>query len=84
MTNTARRVKAIVASHLQMDPAVIEVNDSFDRLGIDFFDLSTIVSRIEKEFGVIISEEQEDALVTLWDIKQLVDKLLQDKDVVTG
>lgn len=84
MTNTACRVKAIVASHLQMDPAVIEIDDSFDRLGIDLFDLSTIVSRIEKEFGVIISEEQEDALVTLRDIKQLVEKLLQDKDVATG
>ena len=60
------RLKAIVSTALKIAPEEIEEKDSFgDDLGADSLDMVRILDGVEKEFGIVISESDEESFETV-------------------
>ena len=69
MTDTADRVKKIVAEHLGVEETKVTDNANFiDDLGADSLDTVELVMAFEEEFGVEVSyEELEKKVKTVGD-----------------
>ena len=68
MTDTAERVKKIVAKHLGVDESkVVETASFIDDLGADSLDTVELVMAFEEEFGCEIPEEEAEKIQTVQD-----------------
>ena len=68
MTDTAERVKKIVAKHLGVDESkVVETASFIDDLGADSLDTVELVMAFEEEFGCEIPEEEAEQIQTVQD-----------------
>ena len=73
MSNTAERVRKIVAAKFGVDEAHLVQEASFvTDLGADSLDIVEISMAIEKEFGIEIFDEDIDSTKTLRDLEQLI------------
>ena len=62
------RVKKIIAEKLSVDLAEVKPEASFvDDLGADSLDLVELIMSMEEEFGVEISDEDAEKIVTVKD-----------------
>ena len=68
MTNTADRVKKIVAEHLGVEETKVTENANFiDDLGADSLDTGELVMAFEEEFGCVIPDEAAEKILTVKD-----------------
>ena len=68
MLDVVERTKAIVVEQLVVDPdAVIEFANFTEDLGADSLDMVELVLKFEREFGVEISDEAKELLLTVGD-----------------
>ena len=68
MTDTAERVKKIVAKHLGVDESkVVETASFIDDLGADSLDTVELVMAFEEEFGCEIPDEEAEKIQTVQD-----------------
>lgn len=68
MSDVEKRVKAIVAEHLDVDAATIETNASFvDDLGADSLDQVELVMAFEEEFGCEIPDDAAEKIARVED-----------------
>ena len=68
MTDTAERVKKIVAKHLGVDESkVVETASFIDDLGADSLDTVELVMAFEEEFGCEIPDEEAEKIATVQD-----------------
>lgn len=75
MSNTAERVRKIVAAKFSVDEAHLVPEASFvSDLGADSLDIVEISMAIEKEFGIEIFDEDIERTKTLSDLEQLIDE----------
>ena len=66
MTDTAERVKKIVAKHLGVDESkVVETASFIDDLGADSLDTVELVMAFEEEFGCEIPDEEAEKITTV-------------------
>ena len=66
MTDTANRVKKIVAEHLGVEESKVTENASFiDDLGADSLDTVELVMAFEEEFGIEIPDESAEKITTV-------------------
>ena len=66
MTDTANRVKKIVAEHLGVEESKVTDNASFiDDLGADSLDTVELVMAFEEEYGVEIPSEELENITTV-------------------
>lgn len=66
MSETADKIKKIVAEHLGVDIAKVNNESSFvDDLGADSLDQVELVMAFEEEFGVEIPDEAAEKIVTV-------------------
>ena len=66
MENLEQRVKKVVAEQLNIDEADIKNESAFiDDLGADSLDTVELVMALEDEFGVEISDDQQEKLRTV-------------------
>ena len=73
MTDTANRVKKIVAEHLGVEESKVTENASFiDDLGADSLDTVELVMAFEEEFGIEI--KAEDAGKTVGELVNYIDE----------
>ncbi len=76
MTDTANRVKKIVAEHLGVEESKVTDNASFiDDLGADSLDTVELVMAFEEEFGVEIPDEAAEKILT---VKDAIDYLAKN------
>ena len=76
MTDTADRVKKIVAKHLGVDEAkVVETASFIDDLGADSLDAVELCMTLEEEFDITIPEDKIADLKTVKDIVDYVESL---------
>ena len=68
MTDTADRVKKIVAEHLAVEETKVTDNANFiDDLGADSLDTVELVMAFEEEFGCEIPDEAAEKILTVKD-----------------
>lgn len=79
MSNTSEQILAIVASVLEIQPSEISPIALFDDLGIDTFDVSSIVMRVEDELKVKIPEGVELRIRGIAGLTVLVEQYLKDQ-----
>lgn len=74
-TATERALQAIVAAKLQVKPDQVSLDQSLvEDLGLDSFDVVTVIVEIEQRFPPItLSEKSADHLRTLRDVAAYID-----------
>lgn len=82
MTDTATRVRAIIADVLCVDPEQTSPADTslVDDLGADSLDQVELPMRMDEEFGIEVTDDEAEACTTVgqW-IDLIVDKTGQPK-----
>ncbi|MCC7393380.1 MAG: acyl carrier protein [Sphingomonadaceae bacterium] len=74
MSDTAERVKKIVAENLGVEPEKVTVDASFiDDLGADSLDIVELVMAFEEEFDVEIPDEAAEKISTVKDAIDFID-----------
>ena len=69
MTDTADRVKKIVAEHLGVEETKVTDNANFiDDLGADSLDTVELVMALEEEFDIEIPDADAEKVVTVGDV----------------
>ena len=75
MSETADRVKKIVAEHLDVDAEKVTEEASFiDDLGADSLDIVELVMAFEEEFGVEIPDDAAEKIMTVKDAIDFIDQ----------
>lgn len=75
MTDTANRVKKIVAEHLGVEESKVTDTASFiDDLGADSLDTVELVMAFEEEFGCEIPDEAAEKILTVKDAIDYLNK----------
>ncbi len=75
MSDTAERIKKIVAEHLNKDAGEISLESSFiDDLGADSLDTVELVMAFEEEFGIEIPDDAAEGISTVGDAVKFVDE----------
>ena len=74
MSDTAKRVRKVIAAKFNMDEAELVSEASFVAdLGADSLDIVEISMAIEKEFGIEIFDDDIESTKTLGDLELLID-----------
>lgn len=74
MSETASKIKKIVAEHLGVDEAKVNDTSSFvDDLGADSLDQVELVMAFEEAFGIEIPDDAAEKIVTVNDAISYVD-----------
>lgn len=78
-TATERALQAIVAAKLQVKPDQVSLDQSLvEDLGLDSFDVVTVIVEIEQRFPpVTLSEKSADHLRTLRDVAAYIDHAMK-------
>jgi acyl carrier protein len=75
MLEIVERTKAIVVQHLVVDPDdVIESASFLDDLGADSLDMAELAIKFEHEFGVEISDDTAESILTVGDAVKFIKK----------
>lgn len=75
MSDTAERVKKIVAEHLDIDASTVSETSSFiDDLGADSLDTVELVMAFEEEFGCEIPDDAAENIVTIADAVKFINE----------
>ncbi len=75
-SDTAEKVKRIIAEHLGVEDEKVSDNASFiEDLGADSLDTVEIVMALEEEFGIEIPDEAAEKIGTVKDAVDYVDKM---------
>lgn len=82
MTNSGEvtdRVLRIIADNQRKDLSLVNIDSSFEELGIDSMDAVNIVFAIENEFNVNVPDEEMKNIRSVRDIVEGVQKLVAAK-----
>jgi len=74
MSEIAEKVKKIIVEHLGVDGAKVTEDASFiDDLGADSLDTVELVMALEEEFGVQISDQEAEKILTVGDAVRFIE-----------
>ncbi|MBC7786242.1 MAG: acyl carrier protein [Methylophilaceae bacterium] len=82
MEDTFSIVKEMIAKKLEIEPASIQLNSNLTDIGLDSLDTFDIIFEAEDKFGIKIPNDQVN-VVTISDVVNLFDRLLQEKAKVS-
>ncbi len=77
MDTQLARIIAIVASVTRRSPDTIRIDASFDDLGIDSFDRTSILFELENEFDIDIPDEEARRITTIGEMIEQIGAYLQ-------
>jgi acyl carrier protein len=69
------KIKSVIASQLGIEEGEIEINTSFEDLGVDSLDLFQIIIELEEEFGVQI--EDAESIKTVQDAVNYIEERIE-------
>lgn len=75
MSETATKIKSIIAEKLNMDVQNINAQSTLQDLGADSLDMVDIIMKIEEEFGIEINDEDAERLHNVQDVIDYVHEL---------
>ncbi|MGI5842081.1 MAG: acyl carrier protein [Christensenellales bacterium] len=68
------RIRTIIAQQLNISlDKVLPTSRIIQDLGADSLDIVELLMTLEEEFGIVVSDEQAQALVTIQDISNLIE-----------
>lgn len=71
------KIRKMLAEQLEMSEEAISPETSFaDDLGIDSLDVVELISSIEDEFGIVVTDESVTELKTVGDLAEFVSTLI--------
>lgn len=74
---TFEKVRDLLASQLEISSDLINENtDIIDDLGADSLDLVELLTSLEDEFGIVITDERANELRTVGQVVEFVDTLI--------
>ena len=74
--NTFEKIASLMAEQLGVDKASITAESEIIKdLGADSLDLVEMLLELEEAFGVEVSDEETESIVTVQDIVNLIDKM---------
>jgi acyl carrier protein len=75
MLDFVERARAIVVEQLFVDPdQVIETASFIDDLGADSLDMAELAIKFEQEFGLRISDEAAESILTVGDAVKFIER----------
>jgi acyl carrier protein len=75
MTDTLERVKKIMVERLNVEPTEITMEAGIkEDLGADSLDVVDLIMELEDEFQLEIADEQAEAIHTVGDVVNYIDK----------
>jgi acyl carrier protein len=74
-SETAQKIKSIIAEKLHVDAATINPQSTLQDLGADSLDMVDIVMKVEEEFGIEINDEDAEKLHNVQDVINYVHDL---------
>jgi len=78
MNDVPERIRKIVGKKFGVDAVNLDSAASFVQdLGADSLDALELTMAFEKEFGLDISDDDMESLVTIGDMEQLIEKYVQ-------
>ena len=83
MENAIDIVIEMIVEKLEIDPAIIQLNSTLTEIGLDSLDTFDIIFEAEDRFGIKIPNDQVN-VVTISDVVDLFDKLIQEKNKVNS
>ena len=75
VTNMYEKLVAFAAEHLELDPAEITPESTFEDLGIDSLDIVEMIMDLESELGVELDMEDQ-KIATFQDLADFVESKL--------
>lgn len=69
------KIKSVIASQLGIEEGEIEINTSFEDLGVDSLDLFQIIIELEEEFGVQV--EDAESIKTVQDAVNYIEEKIE-------
>ena len=80
MSDVAERVKKIVVEHLGVEAdKVVDSANCVDDLGADSLDTVELLMAVEEEFGIEISDDQFEKIVTVGQLVKFLEKATGNK-----
>lgn len=81
MSNTAERIKEIIADKLMLDPEEVTEEASFvDDLGADSLDIVELIMEFEDEFGIEIPEEDVENIRTVGEAIAYIERRISEEE----
>lgn len=78
MDNTLQVLTKIIADKMEIDPAAIRPESTFEELGLDSLDTFDIIFDAEDAFKIKVPNEQV-SIITLQDVVDMVNRLIQEQ-----
>ncbi|MEO8419037.1 MAG: acyl carrier protein [Methylophilaceae bacterium] len=78
MNNTLQVLTQIIADKIEIDPASIRPESTFEELGLDSLDTFDIIFNAEDAFKIKVPNEQVN-ITTLQDVVNMVNRLIQEQ-----
>ena len=70
--NLSEKIKFIVSAKLNVEPADLTDNTSFDDLNADSFDVVELIIALEEEFDIEIPDEDAERIRTVGDVTEYI------------
>lgn len=67
------RVKKVIAGQAEVEISEIELNNTFEELGIDSLALFELIIALEEEFGIVISDQDAEDIATVGDAVKYIE-----------
>lgn len=78
MDNTLHILTQIIADKIELDPASIHPESTFEELGLDSLDTFDIIFNAEDAFKIKVPNEHVN-ITTLQDVVNMVNRLIQEQ-----
>ena len=78
MDNTLQILTQIIADKIELDPASIRPESTFEELGLDSLDTFDIIFNAEDAFKIKVPNEHVN-ITTLQDVVNMVNRLIQEQ-----
>ena len=74
-----QKVISMLAEMKQVQPATINLNSSFQDLGVDSLDALHLIGELENEFGIVVPDEDAMGIINVGQMVESLKRLLADK-----
>ena len=78
MDNTLQVITKIIADKMEIDPAIIRPESTFEELGLDSLDTFDIIFDAEDAFKIKVPNEQV-SITTLQDVVDMINRLIHEQ-----
>ncbi len=76
----AQRVIGVIASYAELETGQVSLNTSFEDLGFDSLDALSLITELEDEFDISISDDEVYSISTVHDAVEVLQRRVLEND----